>query len=114
MTTVSDVQVTIGPCAEIPVSSYRAIDWSNSKKAIKDLLVAVFSREVLGRSSLTGGRSNANAADAALRPALDQVKLNDVLSELLCIIFKHGVLTRALLGGVDASLRFFFRTAEKR
>ena len=43
--------------------------------------MGVFSREVLSRSSLTGGRSNANTTDTVLRPALDHVQLNDVLSE---------------------------------
>ena len=73
--------MTTGPCTKIPVGTYRAINWLNEKKSIKDLLVGVFSREVLSLSSLTGGRSNANATDTVLRPALDQVQLNDVLSE---------------------------------
>ena len=47
---------------------------------------AVFSRDVLARSSLTGGRSNANGADISVRPALDQVRLHEMIGKFACTL----------------------------
>ena len=75
--------MTIGPCTEIPARTYRYIRWDGAdggKKAVRDLLVAAFSREVLATSTLTGTVGNAKLASGLeAKPCLDPGKLNDII-----------------------------------
>ena len=75
-------QVTIGPCTQVSARAYKTINWdgSDGAKAVRELLVAVFTREVLATSSLTGTVGNAyQAAGLEAKPCLDPAKLNDVI-----------------------------------
>ena len=85
--------MTIGPCTQIPARIYRHISWDGAdggKKAVRDLLVAAFSREVLTTSTLTGTVGNAKlASELEIKPCLDPGKLDDIIrkyGEALMII----------------------------
>ena len=76
--------MTIGTSGTTKLSRrvYCQINWSGDKrKAGRHLLVAIFGREVLAGSSLTGTETNNPnmASGSAAKPALDPVKLADVL-----------------------------------
>ena len=60
------------------------ITWSNPKKAVRELLIVVFTTPVLRASSMTGRPSNGNKyrqTGLDVRPALDQDKLHDLIGE---------------------------------
>ena len=62
-------------------ATLRRIQWSDAKKAVRELLVAVFTTPVLKVSSMTGKPSNGNKyrqSGGGVRPSLDQEKLGDV------------------------------------
>ena len=83
--------MTIGPCTKIPARIYRHIRWDGAdggKKAVRDLLVAAFSREVLATSTGTVGNAKLPSGLEA-KPCLDPGKLNDIIrkyGEALMII----------------------------
>jgi hypothetical protein len=75
------VQVSIGRHTFVSRRQYDQIAWADSWQAAKDLMTAVFGRTMLATHSLTGGRSNATRDDAAAvtKPALDPVKISEIL-----------------------------------
>ena len=76
------LQVTIGPCTQLSSKAYKGINWdaADGSKPVRELLVAVFTREVLATSTLTGTVGNAyQAAGLEAKPCLDPAKLNDTI-----------------------------------
>ena len=76
--------MSIGPSVRVPVDIMRRIQWTDAKKAVRELLVVVFTAEVLRTSSMTGRPSNGNKyreTGREVRPALDQEKLKDVIGK---------------------------------
>ena len=78
-------QVNIGSSGTTKISArtYNQINWlGEKKKAGRDLLVAVFGREALATSSMTGTAThNPNLGSGAAKPALDPVRLSDIIGK---------------------------------
>ncbi|XP_043230055.1 early boundary activity protein 2-like isoform X1 [Amphibalanus amphitrite] len=77
--------VSIGPATKVPAATMNKITWSNPKKAVRELLMVVFTTPVLRASSMTGRPSNGNKyrqTGLDVRPALDQDKLHDLIDFL--------------------------------
>jgi hypothetical protein len=72
-------QVMIGPNTSITGRQFANICWGDSWQGAKDLAVAVFGRNILATHSLTGQRSNAMPHDKQLTPALNQVKVIEMI-----------------------------------
>jgi len=83
------VQVRLGTTITINRDQYRSICWSNARQATKDLAVAVFGKETLASSSLTGQASNANLLKVS-KPSLDPTKVKDIVGMVyLIFIFSY-------------------------
>ncbi|XP_062330007.1 protein insensitive [Osmerus eperlanus] len=70
-------KVKIGPNTFISPCQYSFIKWGDSKKATKELCMAVFGRQVLASHSVTGRRSN--SFKERKKPQLDPAKITDIL-----------------------------------
>jgi BEN domain len=70
--------VAIGKTTRISAVQFQAITWSEPWQATKDLVTAVFGRNVLSTHSLTGCRIN-SAVPA--KPALDPVKIHEIIGK---------------------------------
>ncbi|XP_041946205.1 BEN domain-containing protein 6-like isoform X3 [Alosa sapidissima] len=75
----SPVQIHIGPTVKITATQYAHIKWSDPRKATKDLLMAVFGRQVLATHSYTGKLSNAFLGRQP-KPQLNSAKTSDILN----------------------------------
>ncbi|XP_041957377.1 early boundary activity protein 2-like isoform X2 [Alosa sapidissima] len=75
----SPVQIHIGPTVKITATQYGHIKWSDPRKATKDLLMAVFGRQVLATHSYTGELSNAFLGRQP-KPQLNSAKTSDILN----------------------------------
>lgn len=79
------MQVTIGSSGSTKITArvFNQINWLGDKrKAGRDLLVAVFGREALATSSMTGTAThNPNLGSGAAKPALDPVRLADFVGK---------------------------------
>ncbi|KAF0302277.1 Protein insensitive [Amphibalanus amphitrite] len=78
--------VTIGPFTAITSAAFCLINFDDKKKAIRDMMMAVFGKEVLGSSSMRGQACPLNknkGLEQPTRPALDQGKLRDVITFLV-------------------------------
>ncbi|XP_076126791.1 uncharacterized protein LOC143142049 [Alosa pseudoharengus] len=75
----SPVQIHIGPTVKITATQYAHIKWSDPRKATKDLLMAVFGRQVLATHSYTGKLSNA-FLERQPKPQLNSAKTSDILN----------------------------------
>ncbi|KAG5262274.1 hypothetical protein AALO_G00294150 [Alosa alosa] len=71
--------IHIGPTVKITATQYAHIKWSDPRKATKDLLMAVFGRQVLATHSYTGKLSNAFLGRQP-KPQLNSAKTSDILN----------------------------------
>lgn len=67
----------------MPAAAYRRINWSHGARAVRDLAVIIFGRQMLATSSLTGTISKIFAdRGVTAKPALDPVKVREMCGEL--------------------------------
>ena len=76
----SQVKIGSSGTTKISARTYNQINWlGENKKTRQDLLEAVFGREALATSSMTGTAThNPNLGSGAAKPALDPVRLSDI------------------------------------